>query len=80
MPQVPMAVRRERAGLLRAAAAGHAGALHRSLVGTEQAIVVERGGRGHTAGFTPVRFRELAVVGALVTRRVIAADAAGVEV
>jgi threonylcarbamoyladenosine tRNA methylthiotransferase MtaB len=80
MPQVPMAVRRERAGLLRAAAAEHAGALHASLVGTEQAVVVERGGRGHTAGFTPVRFRDPAAVGALVSRRVVAADSAGVEV
>jgi threonylcarbamoyladenosine tRNA methylthiotransferase MtaB len=80
MPQVPVAVRRERAAVLRAAAAPHAAALHASLLGTRQAIVVERNSRGHTAGFTPVHFRSPDEIGALVTRRVVASDAAGVEV
>jgi threonylcarbamoyladenosine tRNA methylthiotransferase MtaB len=80
MPQVPVATRRDRAGLLRAAAVPHAAALHASLVGTTQAVVAERNSRGHTPGFTPVRFRNPAEIGALVTRQVIAADAAGVEV
>jgi threonylcarbamoyladenosine tRNA methylthiotransferase MtaB len=80
MPQVPAATRRDRAARLRAAAMPHAAALHARLIGTEQAIVAERGGRGHTAGFTPVRFHNPPEPGALVTRRVTAADAAGVEV
>ena len=80
MPAVPVAVRRERAARLRAAARVHAAALHAGLVGTEQAIVVERGGRGHTAGFAPVRFTGDEVVGSLVRRLVVAGDADGVVV
>ncbi len=80
MPQVPAPVRRERAALLRAAARPHAAALHGRLLGTEPAIVAERGNRGHTAEFAPVRFATPATVGSLVRRRVLAADADGVEV
>jgi threonylcarbamoyladenosine tRNA methylthiotransferase MtaB len=80
MPQVPVDVRRARAAALRGAALVHAGAFHAAMLGTEQAIVVERGGRGHTEAFAPVRFRTEAEVGALVTRRVVAAGVAGVEV
>ncbi len=80
MPQVPAPERRARAAWLRAAAAPHAAALHAGLVGTDQAIVVERGGRGHTPGFAPVRFAGEAPLAALVMGRVTAADAAGVEV
>ncbi len=80
MPQVPPAERRARAARLRDAALTHAAALHASLVGTDAAIVVERGGRGHTEGFAPVRLGAAAPVGSLVRRRVVAADAAGVEV
>lgn len=80
MPQVPVAVRRERAARLRAAARVHAAQWHAGLVGTEAAIVVERGGRGHTEGFAPVRFSGEAAVGELVRRRVVAADADGVVI
>ena len=80
MPQRPAAIRRERAARLRQAAQPHTAAFHAALLGTEARIVVERGGRGHTEGFAPVRLGGEAEIGALITRRVIAADATGLEV
>jgi threonylcarbamoyladenosine tRNA methylthiotransferase MtaB len=80
MPPVPASARRERAARLRAAARPHAAVAHARLIGTEPAIVAERGGRGHTEGFAPVRFATPAGVGSLVRRRVLAAGPDGVEV
>ena len=80
MPQVDGAVRRERAGRLRAAGLAVAWRFHAGMVGADVAVVVERGARGHTEVFAPVRLREGAAVGSLIRRLVIAADAAGVEV
>ena len=80
MPQVPPPLRRERAARLRIAAAAHAARFHAAMLGSERAIVVERNGRGHTPEFTPVRLDAEAPIGALVRRRVLAADAAGLEV
>lgn len=79
MPQVATSVRRERAARLRAAALPHAGAFHAGLVGTEAAIVVERGRQGDTAEGAAVRLREAGDIGCLGRRTVLAADAAGVE-
>jgi threonylcarbamoyladenosine tRNA methylthiotransferase MtaB len=79
MPQLAAPLRRARAARLRDAAAPHAARLHAALVGAEAGIVVERGGRGHTEGFAPVRLGAPAEVGRLIRRRIIAADAAGVE-
>ncbi len=80
MPQVPAPLRRERAARLRAAALPHAARLHAALVGTDVAVVVERGGRGHTEGFAPARLDQVdAELGSIVRCRVVAADAAGVE-
>ncbi len=80
MPQMPMGVRRERASLLRAAGARHAAAFHAAMRGQERVVVAERGGRGHTPEFAPVRLRLAAEPGMVVRGRVLAADAAGVEV
>lgn len=80
MPQVDVPVRRERAGRLRAAGIAVAGRFHADMVGREVAVVVERGGKGHTAAFAPVRFAGEETVGSLVRRLVVSADAAGVEV
>ena len=56
MPQVAPELRRARAARLREAAAARKGAWLRSLVGTRQAVLVERpGDRGHTPGFAEVR-------------------------
>ena len=77
MPAVPVPVRRERAARLRAIAAGHAAAFHRVQLGRTVSVLAERGGRGHTQHFTPIRLD--AAPGALVQARVIAADAYGLR-
>ncbi|SDA29873.1 threonylcarbamoyladenosine tRNA methylthiotransferase MtaB [Sphingomonas sp. NFR15] len=57
MPQVPVAVRKARAGALRAAAARRKAAWLQRLVGTEQDVLIERpGDRGHAGNFAEVRF------------------------
>ena len=57
MPQVPVAVRKARAALLRAASARRKGAWLAGLVGTTQEVLVERpGNRGHAEGFAEVRW------------------------
>ncbi|WP_034158477.1 tRNA (N(6)-L-threonylcarbamoyladenosine(37)-C(2))-methylthiotransferase MtaB [Sphingomonas sp. ERG5] len=57
MPQVAAPVRKERAGLLRAAGERRKLAWLESLIGTEQQILVERpGDRGHAPNFAEVRF------------------------
>jgi threonylcarbamoyladenosine tRNA methylthiotransferase MtaB len=58
MPQLPVAVRKERAARLRAAGER---ALQRYLcrqLGRPAEVLVERGGTGHTAGFAPFRFEQ----------------------
>ncbi len=54
MPQVVKAVRKERAARLRARGAAALDRLLGRLVGLEHAVLVERGGRGHTPHFAPV--------------------------
>ncbi|WP_425230120.1 tRNA (N(6)-L-threonylcarbamoyladenosine(37)-C(2))-methylthiotransferase MtaB [Sphingomonas sp.] len=56
MPQVSQEVRRARAAMLRERAAARKAAWLRSLVGSRQAVLVERSGdRGHAPGFAEVR-------------------------
>jgi threonylcarbamoyladenosine tRNA methylthiotransferase MtaB len=78
MPSVPMPLRRERAARLRDAAARNAAAFHANQVGGQVVVLAERGGRGHTEHFAPVRLD--AAPGALVRARVVAADADGLLV
>lgn len=80
MPQTPPPTSRARAARLREAAEPHAARLHAALLGTEQAIVVERGARGHTEAFAAVRLATPAPIGALIRRTVLHADAAGLDV
>ena len=75
MPAVPEPVRRERAQMLRAAGAHNAAAFHGEQIGRHVSVLAERGGRGHSEHFSPVRLA--ASPGALVRARVTAADAAG---
>ena len=75
MPAVPPALRRERAARLRAAAAGHAARFHQAQLGRTVRVLAERGGRGHSEHFAPVRLD--APAGSLVDARVVAADAHG---
>ena len=79
MPQVPLPERRARAARLRAAATPHAAAFHAALIGQTRTVVAERGNRGHTEEFAPVRSLH-AQPGALLRVQVTASDAAGLEV
>ena len=78
MPAVPVPVRRERAARLRAIAADQAAAFYRGQLGRTVSVLAERGGRGHTEHFAPVRVT--APPGALLRARVIAVDAEGLSV
>ena len=75
MPQVPADRVRERAARLRAAASERRRNWLRSLIGSEQQIVVEKpGDRGHAPAFADVRLSSQgAAVGALATVRITAA-------
>jgi threonylcarbamoyladenosine tRNA methylthiotransferase MtaB len=69
MPQVPSAVGRERARALRERAAA---ALDRSLagrVGTDAAVLAERGGGGRSEHYAPVRLAAPAAEGTIVRVR-----------
>ena len=75
MPQVASGVRRERAARLRAAAEGRKAAWLGSLVGTTQAVLVEKpGDRGHAPGFAEVRLAGLHTVGTILSARITAAS------
>ena len=54
MPQVPGAIRKERAARLRAAGAAALARLFSTMTGTIQHVLVEAGGRGHAENFAPV--------------------------
>ena len=74
MPQLPGRVIAERAARLRAQGTE---ALRRFLTGENgktRRVLVERGNRGHTEHFAPVRFTHGVKAGSLVATRIIAAD------
>ncbi|GGB34625.1 tRNA (N(6)-L-threonylcarbamoyladenosine(37)-C(2))-methylthiotransferase MtaB [Sphingomonas metalli] len=74
MPQVAPAVRRERAARLREAAARRRQAWLASMIGSEQAVLVERPGtRGHAGNFADVHLAAPAEPGAIVRVRIDAA-------
>ena len=87
MPGVPPPVRRERAARLRAIAAQTAAAFHAAQIGRTITVLAERGGRGHSEHFSPVRLsappeallRGALLRGGLLRARVVAADAQGLE-
>ncbi|WP_298018422.1 tRNA (N(6)-L-threonylcarbamoyladenosine(37)-C(2))-methylthiotransferase MtaB [uncultured Parasphingopyxis sp.] len=57
MPQVPVAIRKQRAAALREAAARRKGAWLDSLIGTRQRVLIERDGAGHAENFTEICIR-----------------------
>jgi threonylcarbamoyladenosine tRNA methylthiotransferase MtaB len=75
MPQVSKPVIKERASLLRAKGAAALDARLRSLVGSEQSILVEKAGFGRTACFAPAELRKTATPGAFVRARIAASTA-----
>ncbi|MGK7865539.1 tRNA (N(6)-L-threonylcarbamoyladenosine(37)-C(2))-methylthiotransferase MtaB [Falsiroseomonas sp. E2-1-a4] len=78
MPQLPVALRRERAARLRQAGAVARQALFASRLGRVESVLLEQGGRGHTEQFAPVRVAGHAPApGSLRPMRVLAADDQG---
>ncbi len=70
MPQVPVAVRKERAARLRAAGAARRDAFLASRIGRVERVLIERDGRGHTQQFAEMRLDPPPPDGALVEARV----------
>ncbi len=78
MPQVPVALRKERAARLRAAGAAQASRLYTARLGAEETVLFEHPDRGHTAQFAPLRLLSgSASPGELRRLRVTGADAHG---
>jgi threonylcarbamoyladenosine tRNA methylthiotransferase MtaB len=77
MPPVPVAERRARAGLLRAAGAENAARFHAGLVGTDTYVLSETAEAGHTEHFAPVRVP--GEPGQVRRARIVGADARAVE-
>ena len=75
MPQLPVPVRRERAGRLREAGRRAARRLYESRLGGVEQVLVEHGNRGHSPHFVPVRLRGVAArPGELRPLRAVACD------
>jgi threonylcarbamoyladenosine tRNA methylthiotransferase MtaB len=77
MPTIPKAVRRERAGRLRAAGAAAASRFDATRMGRAVRVLAETETRGHCEHFRPVRLSAPAVPGAIVTATVTGADRDG---
>jgi threonylcarbamoyladenosine tRNA methylthiotransferase MtaB len=78
MPQLPVALRRERAARLRAAGARATQAFYAARMGQEEAVLLERPDAGHTAHFCPIRLvAGSGPRGQVVRARVTGADARG---
>ncbi len=73
MPQLPMALRRERAARLRVAGAAERARFLASRLGQVEDALMEADGRGHTAHFAPIRLAG-AMRGARVAARVTRHD------
>jgi threonylcarbamoyladenosine tRNA methylthiotransferase MtaB len=73
MPQVPPALRRERAARLRAAGAAIAAQRYAAQIGQRFAVLTENGRAGHTEHYAPVRLIHDAPAGRILSARVVAA-------
>ena len=81
MPPVPVPVRRERAARLREIGREATRSFCESRIGWVESVLVERGGRGHTAQFAPVRIRgEAPDAGELAALRAVAVAEDGLVV
>jgi threonylcarbamoyladenosine tRNA methylthiotransferase MtaB len=74
MPVVPMATRRERAAMLRAAGAVAAERFARSRIGAALSVLTETEDAGHCEHFAPVRFTSPVAAGRIQLARAIGAD------
>jgi threonylcarbamoyladenosine tRNA methylthiotransferase MtaB len=80
MPQVPVAVRRERAARLRAAGERALERYLRGQLARRQRVLVEQGGVGRTEGFATFRFTEPAPSAGCIVEAVATTAAAGMLV
>ncbi len=76
MPQVPAAVRKQRAARLREAGEAAAARFMDGRIGSEAAVLVERGDSGYSEHFAPVRLTAPAPEGALVRALICGRDGA----
>jgi len=80
MPQLDRATIRRRAAALRERASMRQAAWLRTLIGTRQSVLAERGGAGHAANFARVRFEGTAPEpGRIVTTTITGVDADGLK-
>ena len=83
MPQLPMALRRERAQRLRSAGAAATARAYQTMIGRSLSLLVEKceGDRavGHSEHFMPMTLRGAAVPGEIVAARATAAGPGGLE-
>ncbi|WP_340314324.1 tRNA (N(6)-L-threonylcarbamoyladenosine(37)-C(2))-methylthiotransferase MtaB [Rhizorhabdus argentea] len=80
MPQLDRATIRRRAARLRERAQARQAAWLTTLVGSEQAVLAERGGAGHAANFARVRFEgEVPEPGRIVSTIITGIDADGLK-
>jgi len=73
MPQLPVALRRDRAARLREAGRAAARRLYDSRAGRVETVLLEANGRGHTEQFVPVR-HAVPAIGELRRLRVVGVD------
>jgi threonylcarbamoyladenosine tRNA methylthiotransferase MtaB len=78
MPVVPMAARRERAGLLRAAGAAAAERFQRARIGTDLSVLTETDETGHCEHFAPVRLTAPVEPGRVLRARAVGVDAGSI--
>ena len=74
MPQVPLALRRERAGRLRAAGEANAARFHAAQIGRTLSVLAESDASGHAEHFAPVKLTG-ATPGTILPARITHADA-----
>jgi threonylcarbamoyladenosine tRNA methylthiotransferase MtaB len=74
MPQVPHAVRKERAERLRQAGAAALARHIEARVGRTASVLTETDASGHAEDFSPVRFEAPAPAGEIVTAQIIGSD------
>ncbi len=74
MPQMPMAVRRERAQRLRHAGDAAASRFLDNLVGSDASVLIERDGTGRTEHYAPIRCETPLPDGSLATLRVTGSE------
>ncbi len=74
MPQVDKALVKSRAATLRAAGQAALAAQFKTYIGTTAEVLVEKSNQGHSAHYAPVRLKDAAEHGELLSVRIVDAD------